>query len=254
MTNDDGINAPGILALANVARQFGEVKLAAPDSERSACAHALTMREPLRASHVSIDGMEGYCINGYPADCVNIGIYLGWPDGCDLVLSGFNNGPNLGFDVTYSGTVAGAMEGTIKGIRSISLSMARFVDDAPLHYETGAQWLREEWEMLVSLPFEPLVFLNVNVPAIAYPEIEGHRYVGMGKQIYKEQVEARIDPYGRPYYWQGGTVVMAARPQDTDVEAVSRGFVAITPISLDWTDHGVLRRMRETRLPFEPVH
>jgi 5'-nucleotidase len=237
ITNDDGVRAPGILALAEVARKFGEVKIVAPDHERSACGHSMTMRDPLRAWPVSFGGLDAWEVNGVPVDCINVGLTLAWPDGCDLILSGINNGPNLGFDVTYSGTVAGAMEGAINEIRSIALSMALFVTGAPIHYETGAQWLEENWEMLVEAPQKPLTFLNVNVPSIAYPEIRGHRVVKMGQRVYQDRVEMRTDPWGRPYYWQGGVVVMDPEQPGTDVQAVSEGFVSITPVSLDWTDY-----------------
>lgn len=167
VTNDDGVRAEGIRHLANVAAEFGEVKIVAPDRERSACAHAMTLRDPLRVKETTVDGHEAYEVNGVPVDCVNVGLTVAWPDGCDLVLSGINNGPNLGFDVTYSGTVAGAMEGTINGIKSIALSMCVFAEGAPFHYETGATWLRDNWQMLLDLPSHELVLLNVNVPAIA---------------------------------------------------------------------------------------
>ncbi len=236
LTNDDGIRAPGLRALAEVAREFGTVKVVAPDHERSACGHSMTLRDPLRAWPVELMGLEAYEVDGVPVDCVNVGLTLAWPDGCDLVLSGINNGPNLGFDITYSGTVAGAMEGAINEIPSIALSMALFVSDAPMHYETGARWLRENWEMLTSAPQKTHTFLNVNIPAIAYPELRGHRLVKMGQRVYKDRVEERSDPWGRPYYWHGGVVVMSADQPGTDVQAVSEGFVSITPIRVDWTD------------------
>lgn len=245
VTNDDGIRADGIRYLAQVAREFGEVKLVAPDRERSACAHAMTLRDPLRVKECTVDGMEGFEVNGLPVDCVNVGLTVAWPDGCDLVLSGINNGPNLGFDVTYSGTVAGAMEGTINGIRSIAVSMCVFAEGAPFHYETGAEWLRHNWALLTSLPQTELSFLNVNVPAIDSAEINGHKFVGMGRRVYQDRVERRDDPWGRPYYWQGGVVVMRAEEEDTDVWAVSNGYVSVTPVSLDWTDHALVRRYRE---------
>jgi 5'-nucleotidase len=238
VTNDDGIRAPGLAALVDVAREFGEVKIVAPDRERSCCGHSMTMRDPLRATPFEWDGLEALEVNGVPTDCVNVGLTVCWPDGCDLILSGINNGPNLGFDVTYSGTVAAAMEGAINDIRSISLSMALFVSGGPLHYETGAGWLKENWSLLVDSPFKPLTFLNVNIPAIAAPELRGHKFVRMGQRVYKDRVEERQDPWGRTYYWQGGVVVMEAASQPgTDVEAVSQGFVSITPVSLDWTDY-----------------
>lgn len=245
-TNDDGIRAPGLLALVDVARRFGEVKVIAPDHERSACGHSMTMRDPLRAWPVdSFAGLEAWEVDGLPVDCVNVALTEMWPEGCDLILSGINNGPNLGFDVTYSGTVAAAMEGAINGIRSIALSMGLFVSGAPVHYETGAQWLFEHWEMLVSAPLEPHTLLNVNVPSVAYPELRGHRVAGMGKRVYNDRVERRDDPWGRPYYWQGGVVVMKPGEQPgTDVAAISEGFVSITPVTLDWTDHRQIDALR----------
>ncbi|MFN8219303.1 MAG: 5'/3'-nucleotidase SurE [Fimbriimonadales bacterium] len=244
VTNDDGVFAPGLRALIDVAREFGEVKVVAPDRERSACAHAMTLHEPLRVRPFDLGDVEAYQVNGVPVDCVNVGLTNCWPDGCDLVLSGFNAGPNLGFDVTYSGTVAGAMEGTINEIRSLALSIAIFVTDAPPHFETGARWLRENWELLTTAPLSPLTFLNVNVPSILYEELNGHRICGMGKRVYQDRVERRNDPWGRAYYWQGGVVVMDPDTQPgTDVEAVSQGYVSITPVSLDWTDHKSMGRL-----------
>jgi 5'-nucleotidase len=245
ITNDDGVRAPGLVALANVARQFGEVKIVAPDHERSGCGHSMTLHSPLRVWPVPWEGLEAYEVTGVPVDCVNVGLTVAWPDGCDLILSGFNNGPNLGFDVTYSGTAAGAMEGAINGIHSVALSIASFVSMAPLHYETGAQWLLENWELLMSAPRKPLTFLNVNIPSVQYQEIRGHRVVGMGKRVYEDRVELRHDPWNRPYYWQGGVVVMDRNQPGTDVEAVSQGFVSITPVSLDWTDHAHAETLRE---------
>lgn len=246
ITNDDGIRAPGLFAITEVAKKYGTVKVVAPDRERSACGHGMTLRDPLRVNSFEWDGCEAFEVTGLPTDCVNVGLTLGWPDGCDLVLSGINNGPNLGFDVTYSGTVAGAMEGTVNGIRSISISMAMFVSGSPIHYATGAQWLDENWELLVTAPLTDLSFLNINVPNILYPEIRGHKVVPMGRRVYQDRVEARSDPWGRPYYWQGGVVVMQpAQQPGSDVAAVSDGFVSITPVTLDWTDHSQIEELRQ---------
>lgn len=240
ITNDDGIRASGIEVLAEVASEFGNVKVFAPDRERSACSHAMTLRDPIRAK--CYDGLQvpAWEVDGLPVDCVNLGKDLGFDNKCDLVLSGINCGPNLGCDVTYSGTVAGAMEGCICGIRSIAVSMALFVSGAPAHFKTGARWLQENWEMLHALDLPPLTFMNINVPAIAYEEIQGYRFVAMGKRVYQDRVERRSDPWGRPYYWQGGVVAMGGEQPGTDVEAVNDGYVAITPISLDWTEHKVM--------------
>jgi 5'-nucleotidase len=235
ITNDDGIRGRGLYELAQVARQFGDVKIFAPDCERSACGHAMTLRDPLRVKEEEFHGLTAFSIDGLPVDCVNVGLTLGFPEGCDLVLSGINHGPNLGFDITYSGTVAGAMEGAINGIRSIAFSLATFVQEAPPHWETATTWLEQNFEKLVSSPHEDLTFLNVNVPSIAYEELRGTRVAEMGKRVYIDRVEKRDDPWGRPYYWQGGVAVMSADQPRTDVQAVNEGFVSITPLSLNWT-------------------
>lgn len=240
ITNDDGIRAEGLAALVEVAREYGDVKIVAPDRERSACGHSMTLHDPLRARPVPFDGLEAVEVNGVPVDCVNVGLTELWPDGCDLILSGFNNGPNLGFDVTYSGTVAGAMEGCINGIRSVALSIASFVSGAPLHYETGQAWLRENWELVTTADLPARTFLNINVPSIAEIELRGTRIAAMGKRVYEDRVELRHDPWGRPYYWQGGVVVMDRDQPGTDVQAVVEGFTSVTPIMLDWTHHASL--------------
>ena len=249
ITNDDGVIAPGILSLARAALRIGEVKVVAPDRERSACGHAMTMRDPLRVQPVAFSEpkVEAFQVNGLPVDCVNVGLTECWPDGCDLILSGINAGPNLGFDITYSGTCGGAMEGCINGIKSISVSSALFVSGAPLHFETSERWLSENWQMLLSLPLPTLTFLNINVPAIEHVELRGHRFSAMGQRVYEDRVERREDPWGRPYYWQGGVVVMDPNQPGTDVQAVDEGFVAITPVSLDWTNHSALREMEIAR-------
>ncbi|MCE9559457.1 MAG: 5'/3'-nucleotidase SurE [Armatimonadetes bacterium] len=254
ITNDDGVRAEGISVLAAVAQKFGEVKIVAPDREKSACGHGMTLHDPLRVKPVDWARIsdswdrpsvaDAFEVNGLPVDCVNVGLTVGWPDGCDLILSGINNGPNLGFDVTYSGTVAGAMEGAINHVRSISVSMALFVSGAPLHFDSGAQWLSENLGRLIETPMKPLTFLNVNIPAVSFVEIRGTRVVGMGKRVYEDRVEERSDPWGRKYYWQGGVVVMDPNEEDTDVKAVSEGFVSVTPVSLDWTDHALASAIR----------
>ncbi len=228
-----------------MADKYGEVKIVAPDRECSACGHSMTMRDPLRAKTYPWPGHQALEVNGVPVDCVNVGLTVAWPDGCDVILSGFNSGPNLGFDITYSGTVAGAMEGAINGIRSISISMSQFVSDGPVHFETGELWLEENWEMLVTTPHDPLTFLNVNVPNICHPELRGHRFTQMGRRVYEDRVEARSDPWGRPYYWQGGVVVMDPNQPGTDVQAVEEGFVSITRVKIDWTDYELLDRLKK---------
>jgi 5'-nucleotidase len=247
VTNDDGINAEGLVHLVRVARLFGEVKIVAPDVQRSACGHGMTMRDPLRVKDFKLGDFEAHTVDGLPVDCVNVGLTVCWPDGCDLVLSGINDGPNLGFDVTYSGTVAAAMEAAINGIRGIAVSMAAFQPGAPFHFETGAKWLGDNWEMLTALETPPLTFWNVNVPAIEQGQIKGHRFCQTGGRVYEDRVVRREDPWGRPYFWQGGVAVHDPDQPGTDVEAVVAGFVSVTPLTLDWTDHGILAKLSSGR-------
>lgn len=243
ITNDDGIRAEGLLALAEVAKEFGEVKVVAPDHERSACGHAMTMHEPLRVREVKWHGSKAYEVSGVPVDCVNVGLTVAWPDGCDLVLSGINHGGNMGFDVTYSGTVGGAMEGAINDIRSIAVSMVTPEGGDSFHLETGARWMRENWEWLTSAELPVGTLLNVNVPAIEYEDLQGYRVCRMGRRVYRDRVEQRHDPSGRAYYWQGGVMVVDPPQPGTDVFAIGSGCVAVTPIRLDWTDHAALEEM-----------
>lgn len=248
LTNDDGIAAPGLATLLRVALTLGEVEVFAPDRERSACAHGMTMREPLRVMPVEGMGVPAYAVSGLPADCVNMGRELGFDgEGPDLVLSGINAGPNLGFDTTYSGTVAGAMEGAAYDIPSISLSLAAFVAGQPLPWDQCALWLGDNFpkliEMARSLPRR--TFLNVNVPPIQVPEIRGMRVARLAERVYEERIVFREDPWGRPYYWQGGAIPMDHDAPGTDVEAIRHGFVSLTPCGLDWTAHGELQRLSD---------
>ena len=261
ITNDDGIRAEGLAVLAAAARPLGSVAVVAPDRERSACGHGMTMREVLRAKELNygqiasvfdwgdLSDVRAFEVNGLPTDCVNVGLNVAYPDGCDLVLSGINNGPNLGFDITYSGTVAGAMEGAINSIRSISVSMGAFVEGAPLHYETAMSWLHQNLRKLVEAPLPPLTFLNVNIPAIADAEIRGTRITRMGERVYEDRVEPREDPWGRRYFWQGGYIAMKSEVSGTDINAVCEGFVSVTPVSLDWTRHDAMNSLQQKIIP-----
>ena len=246
VTNDDGIHAPGLRLLAETAAHFGRVKVVAPDRERSACGHSMTMRDPLRVKPVHWGEIEAFEVNGVPVDCVNVGLTMAWPEGCDLILSGINPGPNLGYDVTYSGTVAAAMEGAINRLRSISLSMAIFVNGAPPHFETGTAWLHERWAALMAVDLPVETFLNINVPAVPLDRLRGERVVPMGGRIYEDRVEERDDPWGRPYFWQGGVAVLDKLQPHTDLEAVSEGYVAITPLQLNWTNRDMLAGLAES--------
>lgn len=250
LTNDDGIHAEGLADLAQAMKKYGEVKVVAPDRERSACGHAMTLRDPLRATKVPYGSCEAWHVNGLPVDCVNIGLRVAFPDGCDLIVSGINHGPNLGFDITYSGTVGGAMEGAINGIRSLALSMFTVAHEAPLHFETASDWIERELGKWLEVELPRRTFLNINIPSIAIPELGETVVTRMGGRVYEDRVEPRTDPWGRTYYWQGGVVVMKPDDPGSDVEAVSLGKVSVTPISLDWTSYPALESLRSQVIPF----
>ncbi|HRJ27422.1 MAG TPA: 5'/3'-nucleotidase SurE [Fimbriimonadaceae bacterium] len=244
LTNDDGIRAPGLAALVSVACKKGEVWVVAPDRERSACGHAMTMRDPLRAKPVDELGVRAFELNGLPVDCVNYGRSILLEGQVDLVLSGINRGPNLGFDITYSGTAGGAMEGAINGIASFAISMALFVEEAPPHFETGADWLDSHWDEMLGWPRLECGFYNLNIPAVAESELRGVRFARMGRRVYEDRMELRSDPWGRPYAWQGGVAALNQADPGSDVEAIREQFVAVTPISLDWTDTAMLAELQ----------
>jgi 5'-nucleotidase len=234
VTNDDGINAAGLAALARAVEDLGDVHVLAPEREQSACGHALTLHRPLRVDQV---GERRFSVNGTPSDCVNLGVLGFLPERPVLVLSGINHGSNLGDDVTYSGTVSAAMEGTLLGIPSIAVSLASGGD-----LEAAGRVARlAAMRVLVSgLPDKTL--LNVNVPAVPP---RGIRLTRLGHRVYEGKIVEQADPRGRPHYWIGAGPPQWGLLEGTDMGAVHDGFVAITPLHLDLTHHRVLAQMQD---------
>jgi 5'-nucleotidase len=231
--NDDGIYSPGIAGLASVARRLGEVRVVAPDVERSSAGHSITSSRPVRARPTELfEGIPAFRVNGTPADCVALGVFL-W-DGVDVVLSGVNLGPNLGNAIWHSGTLAGAKQATLLGIRGIALS-APVKDDDPDF--TGLEpWIERVVRMLLDKRCPRLV--NVNFPL----EPTGVRWTAQSVEQYDGKVVPGEDPMGRRHYWY--TVVPLERWADgTDLWAVARGYVSMTPLRLDLTDHEELERV-----------
>lgn len=238
VTNDDGIYSPGIQILAKRLRELDTVVIVAPDRERSAAGHSMTLHRPLLIEEVR-EGM--YSVNGTPTDCVNIAVKGLLKEAPRLVVSGINKGPNLGDDVTYSGTVAGAIEGILLGIPSFALSIAaredfRFAEAAEVALRTTSRILKE------GLPAGTL--LNINVPNIPISEMQGTRITRLGKRIYHQMTVERVDPRGKKYYWIGGGEPDWEREEGTDLDAVDRKFVSITPLHLDMTDYSSFDRLR----------
>src|SRR5262252_2950629 len=226
LTNDDGIHAAGLAALEKALAELGDVYVIAPEREQSACGHALTLHRPLRPLPL---GERRYSVNGTPSDCVNLAVLGFLPETPVLIVSGINHGANLGDDVTYSGTVSAAMEGTILGVPSIAVSL---VDGGDFDVAGRVARLVAMRVLVGGLPGHTL--LNVTVPA---PPPRGIRMTRLGHRVYKEKVGEQADPRGRSHYWLGGGEARWDNLEGTDMGAVHGGFVALTPLHLDLTNH-----------------
>ncbi|MBU1107076.1 MAG: 5'/3'-nucleotidase SurE [Candidatus Riflebacteria bacterium] len=236
LCNDDGINAPGIIALAKELCGFGQVTVVAPDAERSAASNSLTLAHPLRAREVSFPAPvdKAFAISGTPADCAKIALSKLLPEKPDLVVSGINCGPNMCVDIFYSGTVAAAFEGAFRGILSVSVSLDTY--SAKEDFSIAAQWALRCIKQLVAGGVEPARVYNVNVPCIAENEIKGIKVTRTGTIDYREEYDHRRDPYGRSYYWIKGNPIIVDENSDCDIVAVKAGYVSLTPLKPDLTD------------------
>lgn len=236
VTNDDGVHAEGLMALKAALDSVGRVFVVAPDRPRSACGHSITLHKPLRAEKVALrDGSVAYSSNGTPSDCVSLGL-LGIVDGpVDLVVSGINHGPNLGWDLTYSGTVSAAMEGAVMGVQSLAISVASY--EAAVDYSVAANFAVDIARILEQRKLPESSLFNVNVPGLPASEIKGIEITRQGKRRYSGQLEKRTDPMGRDYYWLGGDLPTDTLEEGTDVQAVAEGYVSVTPVHLDLTDY-----------------
>jgi 5'-nucleotidase len=237
LSNDDGVRAPGIRALAEALEGVGEVLIAAPDRERSAAAHAISLDHPLRVEEV---GPKVFAIDGTPVDCVYLALHHLVPRKPDLCLSGINNGFNLGSDVFYSGTVGAALEAALRGVPSVALSLERKNPQDFSHAAGFARGLVEDLLARGPSAIEPSTFLNVNLPA---GPVGGVRVTRMGRRIYRDQVSVRQDLRGRSYYWIGGPEQKGEDVPDSDCTAVSDGMASVTPLGLDLTHQPMLARL-----------
>ncbi len=231
VTNDDGVTAPGLLALTQEIRKLGKVTVVAPDKNWSASGHVKTMNRPLRVKEVLLeDGSRAFASDGAPSDCVALPLLGLLGEKVDFVVSGINPNANLGHDVTYSGTVTAAMEGTISNIPSIAISLdAPEYHNGPLDYRAAAQVARVVAEKVIENRMPSNVLLNVNVPYLPFEEIKGFRVTRQGLRVYRDELVRREDPRGHPYYWIGGDAPLGVPEEGTDVGALSSGFVSITP-------------------------
>jgi len=229
VTNDDGVFSEGIERLATALSQVGDVYTVAPDQERSAAGHSLTLQHPLRAKQV---GERRWSVDGTPTDCVNWGVlHLLKDERPRLLFSGINLGLNLGDDVTYSGTVSAAFEGTLIGISSVAVSQEI---ETGFTFDAAAEFAVRLAGRLLEQPLPPGTLVNVNVPA---GESRGVRVVRQGRRRYGETVIEKEDPRGRPYYWIGATMPQGELEQGTDLAAVAEKYISMTPLHLDLTDY-----------------
>ena len=243
VTNDDGINAPGLKVLEKIAKSLArEIWIVAPETEQSGAGHSLTLTQPLRMRKA---GRRRYAVTGSPTDCVLFAICnLMAETPPDLVLSGVNRGANIGDDVTYSGTVAAAMEATILEIPAIALSQ-QTNDDKVAHWPTAAQFAPDIVRRLVDAGLSSDVFMNVNFPDCAPEEVAGVSVVAQGRRKAGYEIRELVDPRLLKYYWIGPAVSRELRPGNTDYQAMDRNEIAITPLHMDLTHRGALRSLKK---------
>lgn len=248
VTNDDGVFAEGIITLASSLHEKGfDPFVVAPDRERSSVGHAITLTRPLRLWRITggqyPEGLSVHACDGTPSDCVVLGLESTECGGADMVISGINKGPNLGDDLTYSGTVSAAVEGHFLGKTAIAVSLNCSSEDERQHYETAAHAVVAILWNLPRMAWQEKPLLNVNVPNLPKNEIRGIKVTKKGFRYYAEKVTRLLDPKGNEFYWVSG------RPEDrldegSDVTAVAEGFISVTPIHLDLTDYTAIDKLR----------
>ncbi|MFZ5868153.1 MAG: 5'/3'-nucleotidase SurE [Thermodesulfobacteriota bacterium] len=235
LTNDDGIHAEGLRLLRRAMRDIGTVAIVAPDVERSAVGHAITLYDPIKVNEVTRNGeFYGHAVAGTPADAVKLAVNSLLPRRPDLVIAGINNGANLGFNVLYSGTVSAATEAAILGVPAMAVSLAQ-KKDPPFEFALPHVALLARWILREGLPRG--VALNVNIPAIPPDEICGYRLTRQCLAPYWDSYEQREDPRGNIYYWLSGEVPPEEKDETVDITALKRGYVSITPLFYDLTAH-----------------
>jgi len=234
LTNDDGYNALGIQTLYRILRSQTkhEISIVAPEGQRSATGHSITLFQPLFIIEHNLEGQQkGYAVSGTPSDCVKLAIQGGLVPKPDLLISGINQGPNLGTDIFYSGTVSAAMEGALLGVPSLALSLASYDF---INFEPVATYMAEQLEFIVQHHQDGL--MNINFPGKPQSEWRGVKVTKLGKAVYENVFEQRVDPHGRTYFWQCGNLTQDLEA-DTDLSALQEDYISITPIHSDLTDY-----------------
>lgn len=246
VTNDDGIDSEGLLRLKQSLATVGEVMVVAPDRDWSIIGHAKTMRRPLRVASVNLpDGDAAYSVDGTPSDCVSLGVLGLLPRRPDLVVSGINKGPNLGEDITYSGTVAAAMEAVISGIPGIAVSLADYLS---WDFSVAAEFAARLAAHVLGNGLGQDVLLNVNVPSVGREAISGVEITRVGRRIYQDVLEECEDGSGRCYYLISGDYPTGVAEEGTDYNAIMEKRISVTPIHLDLTNHRLVKTLQNWNL------
>jgi 5'-nucleotidase len=243
VSNDDGIDAPGIYALVQEMKKIGTVTVVAPDKQQSAVGHAITMNYPLRVKEFKKDGkFFGYAVQGTPADCVKLAVRALLPHEPDLVVSGVNHGSNTAISIIYSGTVSAATEGTILGIPSIAVSLTTY---APADFRYAAKCARKLAVLIGKRGLPPRTLLNVNIPPLQAKEIKGVLITRQGKAVWNDTFDHRRDPNNREYYWLTGGLEEVDKDLEFDEAAVRNNYISVTPIQYDLTDYKMFETMKK---------
>jgi 5'-nucleotidase len=243
LTNDDGIYFEGMWALYRHLRERHRVEVVAPDRERSAVGHGITLNNPIRAYQVQVNGgYQGYAVTGTPADCVKLGILELMPQRPDMVISGINPGANVGININYSGTVAAAKEAALFGVPAIAVSIN---GRASVRYDDAARFTLKLTTIISERGLPPGTFLNVNIPDIPLDRTAGIRFSRQGIPLSSDYFEMRVDPRNQAYYWQGCDTQRFDNNPDVDGKALESNYISITPIKCDMTDYELIEKMRE---------
>ena len=243
LTNDDGIRAPGLVAMYRELAKVHDVDVIAPETVQSATGHGITMATPLLTSRVRVeDAFEGVAVDGRPADCVKLAIDKLCPRRPDLVVSGMNSGTNVGINVIYSGTVAAAIEAAFLGLPAIAVSLY-LRNDVETNYGRAALYAMRTIDQILRMGLGPGQVATINIPALR-PDQEpaGVRFVRQCTRPWADTYERRQDPKGRDYFWNTSVFRLGETERDTDVAALRDGFITVTPLQFDLTDHGTLRK------------
>jgi 5'-nucleotidase len=246
VSNDDGVDAPGIYALVQELKKVGEVTVVAPDKQQSAVGHAITMNFPLRVKEFKKDGVFfGYAVEGTPADSVKLAVKALLKKTPDLLVSGVNHGANTAISIIYSGTVSAATEGTILGIPSIAVSLTTY---GPPDFRYAAKFARKLAQLVLKKGLPEGTLLNVNVPALPAKDIKGVVVTRQGRAVWNDTFDVRRDPANKEYYWLTGALEDSDSGLDFDQSAIRQDYVSVTPIHYDLTDYKMLEVMDRWRI------